>query len=169
MKKLMFLCFAFVFMAAPAAADMMLTDSDPPAYNPMHWFGNDTNPSAFSQLYNSNPTTEEAWLEGILGKTFNDPTVNFVGKIEDPFGGPKQLINFNPGIGWDYAVVKFGNFWAAYEDTFNDNLLTTWPLPYGVSHVTFFGGSTSVPEPATILLVVSGLIGLVGFRKKIND
>ena len=172
MKKLLFLCFVFVLMAAPAAADIMLTDVDPPAFNSSYWVGNDTNPSTFSQLNNANPTTEEAWLEGILGKAYNDPGVFYAGRIDDPLGGPKQLLNFDPGIagGWDYAVVKFGNYWAAFEDTGNDNLLTTGLFRYGVSHVTLFNGtSTSVPEPATILLLVSGLVGLVGFRKKILD
>ena len=80
--------------------------------------------------------------------------------------------DFDPGIaeGWDYAVGILGNYWAAFEDTGNDNFLTTGPFRYGVSQVTFFNGtSTSVPEPATILLLLSGLVGLVSFRKKILD
>jgi len=93
MKKLLFLCFVFVLMAAPAAADIMLTDVDPPAFNSSYWVGNDTNPSTFSQLNNANPTTEEAWLEGILGKAYNDPGVFYAGRIDDPLGGRKLILN----------------------------------------------------------------------------
>lgn len=128
----------------------------------------DTIIGSSGQLGNSNPTTEEAWLEGLLGLTYNDPSVNFLDDIQANEGGigddDKQLTNYDPGFAWDYAIVKYNGQWIAYEDTGNDNLLTTGIFPKGISHVDFFGPQP-VPEPATMLLLGSGLIGLWGFRK----
>ena len=178
MKKILYLLLVSVFMAAPAAADVLISDTDPPDTNPSYWTGSDTNPSSFSQLNNSNPDTEEAFLEALLGKYYNDPSVNFAAKIDNPLGGPNQLINYNPGIGggWDYAVVKYGDYWAAYADNPNDNLLTTGSFDNGVSHVTFFadssngnGNGTKVPEPTTMLLLGLGLVGLAGVRRKFRS
>ena len=42
----------------------------------------------------------EMWLESIIGKTYNDPFVNFLGRHTEGFS-----FNFNPGFQWSHAVV----------------------------------------------------------------
>jgi len=157
-------------------ADTKVTDIDTTNQltdiNPLYWKGSDTNPSGKSQLKNANPVTEEAWLEALLGKSYNDPQVTYIDRIEAGSGALgsnlKQLTDYNPGFTWDYAVVKYGNYWIAYEDTDNNDLLTIDKFKNGISHVTFFDPNPthSLPEPTTILLLGAGLLGLVGLRKK---
>lgn len=109
-------------------------------------------------LPNSNPSTEERWLEGLLNRTYNDPTVNFIAKFEYPayfYPETNQLVNFNPDILWDWAVVKQGSTWSAYSRDGGGGL-TIGSYGQGISHVSFFG----VPEPTTMLLLGLGLLGL---------
>lgn len=166
MKKIMVVFYMFllsILLSSFALADAIVADIDPPDINSTYWAGSDQNPSLVGQLVNSNPTTEEAWLEALLGKVYNDPTVNYITKIDG--SGDKQLTDFDPGVAWDYAIVKYGNYWIAYGDTGNDDLLTAGSFDFGVSHVTLFGGEP-IPEPATMFLLGSGLIGLAGYGRK---
>ena len=121
-----FMSLMLTFFATFVMAGTLVIDQDPPDFNALYWTGSDVNPG--DNLENSNPTTEEAWLEALLGKNYNDPTVNFISKIEDPLGGPKELTNYDPGFAWDWAVVKYDGYWAAYVDTDNDNLLSHGPF-----------------------------------------
>lgn len=165
-----------LLLARPVLADTIVFDMDTADQltdiNPLYWEGHDSNPSGQGQLNNANPVTEEAWLEALLGRVYNDPAVTYFIRVEAGHGGlgsdVKQLTNYNPGFAWDYAVVKYGNYWIAYQDTDEDNLLTTDQLSNGVSHVTFFNPQTSVPEPTTMLLLGFGLIGLAGARRKLK-
>lgn len=151
----------------------MVTDIDPPGFNPAYWTGDDMNNTG--QLLNADPRTEEAWLEALLGKDYDDPSVNLIYRILKGTGGlgldDKSLTDFDPGFLWAYAVVKYDGMWIAYENNGINNLLTTDTFDWGISHITFFG-PTSVPEPTTILLLGLGLIGLmivlVTVRRKVQ-
>jgi hypothetical protein len=121
-----------------------------------------------NSLPNSNPGTEERWLEGILGRTFNDPSVNFLRKYESAqyfFPETNFLNSFDPEFQWTWAVVKIGrgndvdDGWYAYEREGNETL-TVGTYSHAISHVTFFGNGAQVPEPGTMLLLGLGLLGL---------
>ena len=159
-------------LVTPAAATLLIGDIDAPDVNPTYWTGSDDNPSDWKELNNANPTTEEAWLEALLGLGYDDPSVSYFDRIEAGTGGlgddDKSLTDFDPGFTWEYAVVKYANYWNAYQDNPGDDLLTIGELSNGISHITFFNGVPSVPEPPMMLLVGSGLIGLAVFTRKVR-
>ena len=143
-KKLivLFLTILFVFVAAPAWALILL-------------------PNGFtSSLPNSNQDTEERWLEGILGLSYNSPSVNYMVKIEFPESlQSPTLSQFDPESSWTYVIVKYGHNWMAFQREESDSYLSV-TVPQDISHVTFFGNGAQVPEPGTILLLGLGLLGL---------
>jgi len=116
------------------------------------------------RLANSDPTTEEAWLEGLF--KYSGPAFNFISKIEDLWGGFKQFTHYDPGFTWDYAVVTDGQDWTAYGDSDHNHLLDTGQFHHGISDVSFFDQPQSVPEPTTIVLLGFGLISLWGLGRK---
>lgn len=92
---------------------------------------------------------------------------------------------WNPGFAWDYAIVKVdgpNDYWYLFIDDnaslsliSGDDILTTPVVgtdpfntgrpPKGISHISWFS-STAVPEPATIILLGLGLLGVARLRKK---
>lgn len=178
---MLFLCLILVFPVM-VSADILVPDFDAPDTSEQYlsgsdfWTDGDVNPAG--NLHDSNPATEEAWLEALLGFTYNNPDINFVYKDENPpqitvsveGDGNAHYLDYNPGFDWDYAVVKTGLIdgeykWWAWEDTEIDNWVSIGKFDHGISHVTFFGAQP-VPEPATLILLGSGLISLAGFGRK---
>jgi hypothetical protein len=171
-----------VVISANAQADMMIADIDNSTLVDVYnWDNdkktddtNDTNPDFVSP---NNEKIEERWLEALLGLTYNDSSINLLGKYEVPKG-----VNFSfpytPAWDFDYAIVKIGNAGGnddhyAFYDTDGNNVLnnlvyqdgSSVSFANGVSHITFFSGPSNqvpVPEPASMLLVGTGLIGLLG-------
>lgn len=153
MKKLIFLILICVFMATPVAADMLVVSVNPPTF---------TNPQG---LPNSGEATETAWLAGLLG--FSVP---FISKDED--SNPLD----NVPASWTYAVLKYGvgslpnDHWAIWDSN-NNNILELGgildlPNIERLSHVSYFG-PTQVPEPTTMILLGSGLLGLAIVGRKL--
>jgi hypothetical protein len=120
-------------------------------------------------LGKANEVTVEKWLESILGLKYNDPSVNLISRNESYFKYEyKSLDGWDPELAstWRYAVVKYGTNYVAYRDN-GDGLLTTGSLEKGISNVTFFGNGVQVPEPATMILLGLGLLGLgIATRRK---
>jgi len=150
MKKCLFLLLIFGFMVTPAAAVTM------PAIDDL----------------------VEMWLESIIGKTYNDPFVNFLGRHTEGFS-----FNFNPGFQWSHAVVVLspnnsggsvieevvvfgpsGNETPTGESTQLSNGIFNGDNNNNNNN----NNGTSVPEPTTLLLLGCGLVGLAAFGRKLR-
>ena len=169
MKRLWVVAAMFMAMAlsgSPASAvDTLVGDLDTVLLsdiNPAVWSGSDQNPSLPNQLVNSNPSTEEAWGEAILGLTTD---LVFIDRDQIP-GDATSLSGYDPGFAFQYAIVKYANIWALYLDSDSNNLLDVGPFDFGISHVTFFNpDGVAVPEPSIALLLGAGLVGIGAFAR----
>ena len=110
------------------------------------------------------------------------PQAPYIYDVNDSFAGPFPLpvaadgaqygytnLSFNLTSGADYLLAKFGNQAAIYWlDGLSGDITLVSPFPTqggGLSHITLFN-QTSVPEPATMLLLGLGLLGVAGARRK---
>lgn len=135
-----------------------------------------------SPLANSDPATEEAWAEGILGTdlVFSDKTEPVDYFATDTAGVFAFMLQTDPG----YFIVKNARWWALFENVAN----TAWGVidigalnagfnlggncgendcEWQISHVTEFNGSVTVPEPSGAILFLLGLAGLLVARRKV--
>ncbi len=120
-----------------------------------------------------------------LNLTFSDPTgiaemFDFTFAIDETPNSPgpplsDDLIDFP-----DVSLLRsfsVGSFDYTFEllgfGESGDNLIDYFRSPEGTTNATMLWGKiesvpSTVPEPTTLLLLVSGLLGLIGFRKKLR-
>ncbi len=81
------------------------------------------------------------------------------------YGSPTEALNANLGASIIINQPTDGYLWFYIKDSY---------VPDNVGAITASfvdppsNGSTSVPEPSTMLFLGAGLVGLVGFRKKLK-
>jgi hypothetical protein len=119
------------------------------------------------ELYKQNVGgTESGSLAGSYETTFSNTAQDPSDALIEYVGGP---------IAEDaFLLVKDGNqtpAWylfdlSAWNGTDDLELTGFWPDQGAISHVSLYGGTTTVPEPGTLLLLGSGLFGLALYGRK---
>ena len=130
MKKFLgcFLCVLLLgFGASPAGASLLVIDLDPPNTG-AYWTGDDFNDGYANNLINASEATEEGWLEtGLLNNTVGIELYDrWPAGSGYGFDDEDTAINIDTSayLDWEYAIVKWNGFWAAYWDNDSSDILS---------------------------------------------
>jgi hypothetical protein len=171
MKRILVLVVAFVLISFQAWGTPMILPSSP-------------------QPANAGDGTIQAWLIAMITEynTTHDPdlSTNVIGATPDIKVNPNQVEPGYPSFGTDtlsitlpgnlndYLVLHWGGPRGGVYQAFDLSTFPevsepfTAPGNYGLSFYSLYGKTESTPvsEPAAMLLLGSGLIGLAGFGRR---
>jgi len=141
--------------------------------------------SGWSGVYSGNDTGDKGITS--INSLVVDKDIELLGKIDYPAnkdGGLSVTYNNNhtagtwsasPGFIVQFITIKAGNQFVVYDvnsptykSQFGANEWSTAALGNkGVSHISFWGKmGAPVPAPSAVWLLGTGLIGLIGVRRK---
>jgi len=118
-------------------------------------------PSYKTTFYNTPDDPEDATIEHVGGPYITgDPIYLLVkdGASNDPVWYIYDMLQLD--------LDKNGSYEYAWNGMDTIELKGFWPNQGAISHVSLYGTKQQVPEPATMLLLGAGLIGLAGFGRK---
>jgi len=136
--------------------------------------------SLLYELYKSNfdNGVEEKSLAGYYDTVYQqfaepsaDPSgaiITWTGSVDEPYisSTNKYLVVKDGNANPDMYIFDLTSLWNGKEQIVLENFW--YNIPGAISHVSLYG-NTPVPEPATMLLFGTGLIGLAGLRLRKNN
>lgn len=191
MKKIKILimvtCTALLVFGMISGASALSISIDPTSFSGTKWAGDQTSQNKINEvigpimgyapeLYKQNVGgSEEGPFANFYTTEFNtDVSAGTITWDGDAYikGEPLYLLvkdgRNNPA--WylfrlnDFDLTApFGPYWDGKGDI---NLSGFWPGNGGISHVSIYGKTTSAPEPATLILLGMGLLGIAGIRRR---
>ena len=105
-----------------------------------------------TEYFNDPDDPEEATITWVPGTAFIDPAAPSWLLVKDGNHDPGWYLFSLQCLGWN--------------GTDNLELVNFWPGRGAISHVAIYGSAMPVPEPASIMLVGAGLLGLAAFTRK---